>query len=181
MLYLDKTPQSNYLSMVWTTFYSPDHHTPWWQNDILPEMSKQIFIHALYYILQASPLHHSTPNGNRIKTLQNVPIMAAFYFSCGSPCKMLKWLDNHLKSCPVYLDQLVKSRAFNWAAMLGLSSAASSSKGINHHLFQVKTDKKTSCQASSWGHLAWLKCPWCRILYAWLSFKIPKTFLCRLH
>ena len=72
--------------------------------------------------------------------------MVVFCFSCGSRCKTRKGLENHLKSRPGCLDELGISRDSNWAATLGLSSATSSSKEINHHTFGVETDPKLAAK-----------------------------------
>ena len=61
--------------------------------------------------------------------------MVAFCFSCGTPCKTQKGLENHVKSCPKCLHDLGIARA----ASLGLSPPSSSSQSINHHLFRFET------------------------------------------
>jgi hypothetical protein len=105
-------------------------------------MSKQIFIFGLYYILQASPPHHHTPNGNKIYSPQFANHSCFLFFLWYSPCKMRKELDNHLESCPGCADELGISCASNWAATLRLPSVTTSSKAINNYSFRVKTGAK---------------------------------------
>ena len=74
--------------------------------------------------------------------------MVVLCYSCGTPCKTRKGLENHLKSRPACLDELGISRSSNWAVNLGLSSVTTSSKVINHHLFPVEIDPKVAAKRS---------------------------------
>ena len=74
--------------------------------------------------------------------------MVVLCYSCGTPCKTRKGLENHLKSRPACPDELGISRSSNWAVNLGLSSVTTSSKVINHHLFPVEIDPKVAAKRS---------------------------------
>jgi hypothetical protein len=102
-------------------------------------MSKEIFIYGLDYILHASPAPHFTPHQMVTKcTLHILLIMVPFVFLVVPPLQNEEGLDNHLGSCPGCLDELGISCASNWAATLKLPSITTSSKAINHHLFNAK-------------------------------------------
>jgi hypothetical protein len=57
-------------------------------------------------------------------------------FTCGTPCKTQKGLENHVKACPNCLHEL----GIAGAASFGLPPSASSSQLINHHAFPFETD-----------------------------------------
>ena len=68
--------------------------------------------------------------------------MVVFCFTCGTPCKTHKGLENHVKSRPKCLDDLGIARA----ASLGISSSVSSSQPMNHHSFGFETDPKLAAK-----------------------------------
>jgi hypothetical protein len=55
--------------------------------------------------------------------------MVSFCFSCGTPCKTQKGLENHVKSLPKCLHDL----GIACAESLGLSPSFPSAQPINHH------------------------------------------------
>jgi hypothetical protein len=70
--------------------------------------------------------------------------MVSFCFSCGTPCKTQKGLENHVKSRPNCLDDLGIARAES----LGLSPPFSSAQLINHHSFRFETDPNLASKRS---------------------------------
>jgi hypothetical protein len=118
----------------------PDHHTPLWQN-VLLEMSKQIFIHGQYYILQASPPHHHTPkNGNKIYPPQFAN-HGCFLFFLWYPMQNVERIRYSPGILPWFLTSLVY-HVHPIGLWLRLPAVTTSFKAINHHLFRVKTDAK---------------------------------------
>jgi hypothetical protein len=61
--------------------------------------------------------------------------MVSFCFSCGTPCKTQKGLENHVKSRPKFLHDLGIARAES----LGLSPSFPSAQLIDHHSFRFET------------------------------------------
>jgi hypothetical protein len=70
--------------------------------------------------------------------------MVSFCFSCGTPCKMQKGLDNHVKSHPKCLHDLGIARAES----LGLSPSSPLTQLINHHTFHFETDPNLASKRS---------------------------------
>jgi hypothetical protein len=70
--------------------------------------------------------------------------MVSFCFSCGTPCKTQKGLENHVKSCPKCLHDLGIARAES----LGLSPSSPLSQLINHHSFCFKTNPNLASKRS---------------------------------
>jgi hypothetical protein len=70
--------------------------------------------------------------------------MVSFCFSCGTPCKTQKGLENHVKSRPKCLHDLGISRAES----LGLSLSSPLTQLINHHSFGFKTDPNLASKRS---------------------------------
>jgi hypothetical protein len=70
--------------------------------------------------------------------------MVSFCFSCGTPCKTQKGLENHMKSRPKCLHDLGIARAES----LGLSLSSPSTQLINHHSFCFETDPKFASKRS---------------------------------
>jgi hypothetical protein len=70
--------------------------------------------------------------------------MVSFCFSCGTPCKTQKGLDNHVKSRPKCLHELGIARAES----LGLSPSFPSAQLINHDYFRFKTDPNLASKHS---------------------------------
>jgi hypothetical protein len=62
--------------------------------------------------------------------------MVSFCFSCGTPCKTQKGLENHVKSRPKCLHDL----GIAHAESLSLSPSFPSAQLINHHSFRFETD-----------------------------------------
>jgi hypothetical protein len=140
---LDKTTWHNYLSTVWTTFYRADHHTTTPHCDKMYCQKCPNKYSSMVCITFYRPRHHTTTHQMGTKyTLHNSLIVIGFCFSCGTPCKIRKGLENHRESWPGCLDELDISWVSNWTATLRLPSVTTSSKAINHHLFCVKTDAK---------------------------------------
>ena len=75
--------------------------------------------------------------------------MVAFCFSCGTPCRTQKELENHVKSCPNYLHDLGNARP----ASLGFSPPASSTQLINYHSLRFETDANLAAKRS--GEVMW--------------------------
>ena len=117
-------------------------------------------MHGLYFTIQAWPFDNFTESWQNVAfpiitpphltvtkvILSKFQIMVVLCYSCGTPCKTRKGLENHLKSCPACLNELGISRSSNRAVQLGLSSVTTSSKVINHHLFRVKIDPKLAAK-----------------------------------
>jgi hypothetical protein len=61
--------------------------------------------------------------------------MVSFCFSCGTPCKRQKGLENHVKYCPKCLHDLGIARSES----LGLFPSFPLSQLINHHSFRFET------------------------------------------
>jgi hypothetical protein len=70
--------------------------------------------------------------------------VVAFYFYCGTPCKLQKGLENDVKSCPKCLHDL----GIACAASLGLSPPLSSSQPINYHSLYFETDANLAAKSS---------------------------------
>jgi hypothetical protein len=70
--------------------------------------------------------------------------MVSFCFSCGTPCKTQKGLENHVKSRPKCLNDLGISRAES----LGLSPSFPLAQLINHHSFCFETDPNLASKRS---------------------------------
>jgi hypothetical protein len=71
--------------------------------------------------------------------------MVSFCFSCGTPCKTQKGLENHVKSRPKCLHDLgIVARAES----LGLSPSFPSAQLINHHSFRFETDPNLASKRS---------------------------------
>jgi hypothetical protein len=70
--------------------------------------------------------------------------MASFCFSCGTPCKTQKGLENHVKSRPKGLHDLGIARAES----LGLSPSFPLAHLINHHSFRFETDPNLASKRS---------------------------------
>jgi hypothetical protein len=67
--------------------------------------------------------------------------MVLLCFSCSTPCKSAKGLENHLKSRPGCLADLGILPSANWSKTLGLSTSnTSSNPAINEHTFPVEPD-----------------------------------------
>ena len=113
-------------------------------------------MHGLYFTIQAWPFDNFTESWQNVAfpphltvtkvILSKFQIMVVLCYSCGTPCKTRKGLENHLKSCPACLNELGISRSSNWAVQLGLSLVTTSSKVINHHLFRVEIDPKLAAK-----------------------------------
>ena len=117
-------------------------------------------MHGLYFTIQAWPFDNFTESWQNVAfpiitlphltvakvILSKFQIMVVLCYSCGTPCKTRKGLEDHLKSCPASHDELGISRSSNWAVNLGLSSVTTSSKVINHHLFPVMIDPKVAAK-----------------------------------
>jgi hypothetical protein len=70
--------------------------------------------------------------------------MVSFCFSCGTPCKTQKGLDNHVKSRPKCLHDLGIARSES----LGLSPSSPLAQLINHHSFGFQTDPNLASKRS---------------------------------
>jgi hypothetical protein len=70
--------------------------------------------------------------------------MVSFCFSCGTPCKTQKGLENHVKSRPKCLHDLGIARAES----LGLSLSSPSTQLINHHSFCFETGPNLASKRS---------------------------------
>jgi hypothetical protein len=70
--------------------------------------------------------------------------MVSFCFSCGTPCKTQKGLENHVKSRPKGLHDLGIARAES----LGLSLSSPLTQLINHHSFGFETNPNLACKRS---------------------------------
>jgi hypothetical protein len=70
--------------------------------------------------------------------------MVSFCFSCGTPCKTQKGLENHVKSRPKCLHDLGIARAES----LGLSPSFPLAKLINHHSFCFEIDPNLASKRS---------------------------------
>jgi hypothetical protein len=70
--------------------------------------------------------------------------MVSFCFSCGTPCKTQKGLENHVKFRPKCLHDLGIARAES----LGLSPSSSLTQLINHHSFRFETDPDLASERS---------------------------------
>jgi hypothetical protein len=70
--------------------------------------------------------------------------MVSFCFSCGTPCKTQKGLENHVKSRPKCLHDLGIARAES----LSLSSSFPSAQLINHHSFRFEIDPNLASKRS---------------------------------
>jgi hypothetical protein len=70
--------------------------------------------------------------------------MVFFCFSCGTPCKTQKGLENHVKSRPKCLHDLGIARAES----LGLSPSFPSTQLINHHSFGLETNPNLASKRS---------------------------------
>jgi hypothetical protein len=69
------------------------------------------------------------------------PTMVLLCFSCSTPCKSAKGLENHLKSRPGCLADLGILPSANWSKILGLSTSnTSSNPATNEHTFPVEPD-----------------------------------------
>jgi hypothetical protein len=77
-------------------------------------------------------------------TLSYSLIMVSFCFSCGTPCKAQKGLENHVKSRPKCLHDLGIARAES----LGLSPSSPLAQLINHHSFRFETDPNLASKRS---------------------------------
>jgi hypothetical protein len=67
--------------------------------------------------------------------------MVLLCFSCSTPCKSAKGLENHLKSRPGCLADLGILPSANWSKILGLSTSnTSSNPATNEHTFPVEPD-----------------------------------------
>jgi hypothetical protein len=70
--------------------------------------------------------------------------MVSFCFSCGTPCKTQKGLENYAKSRPKCLHDLGIARAES----LGLSLSSPSTQLINHHSFRFETNPNLASKRS---------------------------------
>jgi hypothetical protein len=70
--------------------------------------------------------------------------MVSFCFTCGTPCKTQKGLENHVKSCPKCPHDLGIARAES----LGLSPSFPLAQLINHHSFRFKTNPNLASKRS---------------------------------
>jgi hypothetical protein len=70
--------------------------------------------------------------------------MVSFCFSCGTPCKTQKGLENQVKSCPKCLHDLGIARAES----LGISPSPPSTQLINHHSFCFETNPNLASKRS---------------------------------
>jgi hypothetical protein len=70
--------------------------------------------------------------------------MVSFCFSCGTPCKTQKGLENHVKSRPKCLHDLGIARAES----LGLSPSSPLTQLINHHSFCFETNPNIAPKGS---------------------------------
>jgi hypothetical protein len=70
--------------------------------------------------------------------------MVSFCFSCGTPCKTQKGLENHVKSRPKCLHDL----GIAPAESLGLSLSSLWTQLINHHSFCFQTDPNLASKRS---------------------------------
>jgi hypothetical protein len=77
-------------------------------------------------------------------TLSYWLIMVSFCFSCGTPCKTQKGLENHVKSRPKCLHDLGIARAES----LGLSPSFPLAQLINRHSFRFKTNPNLASKRS---------------------------------
>jgi hypothetical protein len=70
--------------------------------------------------------------------------MLSFCFSCGTPCKTQKGLENHVKSCPKCLHDI----GIACADSLGLSPSSPLTQLINHHSFRFETNPNLASKRS---------------------------------
>jgi hypothetical protein len=70
--------------------------------------------------------------------------MVSFCFSCGTPCKTQKGLENHVKSRPKCLHDLGIARAES----LGLSPSSPLTQLINRHSFRFETNPNLASKRS---------------------------------
>jgi hypothetical protein len=70
--------------------------------------------------------------------------MVSFCFSCGTPCKTQKGLENHVKSRPKCLHDLGIARDES----LGLSPSFPLTQLINHHSFRFESDPNLASKRS---------------------------------
>jgi hypothetical protein len=136
MAYVYKISPCNLFSMFRTTFSGLTITSP----PPLAETFTATYAPTILYSASVLHLTGLTPTATAYRTVTKLTpsnlLTMVLCFTCGTPCKTQKGLENHVKSCPKCLHKLGIARA----ASFGLSPSASSSQLINHHLFCFQTD-----------------------------------------